>query len=62
MTRACPPLYAERHALDLKDVKFSDVRPGLAPGIGNVGAKVLRGFIVTFDAKNRRVKLERPAA
>jgi len=50
------------YALDLRDVKFSDLRPGPEPGIGNVGGEVLRGFIVTFDAKNRRVKLERPAA
>jgi hypothetical protein len=50
------------YPLDVKDVKFSDLRPGPEPGIGNVGGEVLRGFIVTFDAKNRRVKLERPAA
>jgi hypothetical protein len=50
------------YLLELKDVKFSDLRPGAEPGIGNVGGEVLRGFIVTFDAKNRRVKLERPAA
>ncbi len=50
------------YLLELKDVKFSDLRPGAEPGIGNVGGEVLRGFIVTFDAKNRRVKLERPGA
>jgi hypothetical protein len=48
------------YTLDLKDVRFSDLRPGPKPGIGNVGAQVLRGFIVTFDAKNRRLKLEKP--
>lgn len=50
------------YPLELREVKFSDLRPGAGPGIGNVGAEVLRGFIVTFDAKNRRVKLERPSA
>jgi len=49
------------YPLELRDVKFSDLRPGPEPGIGNVGGEVLRGFIVTFDAKNRRVKLERPS-
>ena len=50
------------YPLELREVKFSDLRPGAGPGIGNVGAEVLRGFIVTFDAKNRRVNLERPSA
>jgi hypothetical protein len=50
------------YLLELKEVKFSDLRPGSAPGIGNIGGEVLRGFIVLLDAKNRRVKLERPSA
>jgi hypothetical protein len=50
------------YVLDLKEVRFSDLRPGPEPGIGNIGALVLRGFVVTFDSKNRRVKFERPAA
>ena len=50
------------YMLDLKEVRFSDLRPGPEPGIGNIGGLVLRGFVVTFDSKNRRVKLERPAA
>ena len=50
------------YALDLKEVRFSDLRPGPEPGIGNVGARVLQGFVVTFDSKNRRMKLERPMA
>ena len=50
------------YVLDLKEVRFSDLRPGPEPGIGNIGGLVLRGFVVTFDSKNRRVKLERPAA
>ena len=27
---------------------------------GNIGSKILREFALTFDQKNRRVKLERP--
>jgi hypothetical protein len=42
-----------------KEVRFSDLRPGPEPGIGNIGARVLREFVVTFDSKNRRVKFER---
>ena len=49
------------YTLDVKDVRFSDLRPGPEPGIGNIGAQVLRGFVVTFDSTNRRLKLERPA-
>jgi hypothetical protein len=45
-----------------KQVRFSDVRPGSKPAVGNLGAEVLRHFIVTFDSKNRRLKLERPLA
>jgi len=48
------------YTLDLKEIRFSDLRPGSEPGIGNVGALVLRGFVVTFDSKNRRMKFERP--
>jgi hypothetical protein len=46
--------------LDVKEIRFSDLRPGPEPGIGNVGAQVLKDFVVTFDAKNRRLKFERP--
>jgi hypothetical protein len=46
--------------LDLKQIEFSDLRPGPEPGPGNVGARVLRGFIVTLDGTNHRLKLERP--
>lgn len=49
------------YALDLKEVRFSDLRPGLEPGIGTIGGQVLHSFVVTFDSKNRRVKFERPA-
>jgi hypothetical protein len=50
------------YALDLKEVRFSDLRPGPEPGIGNIGGQVLRGFVVTFDSTNRRVRFDRPAA
>ena len=48
------------YTLPQKDVRFSDLRPGPAPGIGNLGGSVLRDFVVTLDSANRRVKLERP--
>jgi hypothetical protein len=48
------------YTLTEKEVRFSDLRPGSKPGIGNLGGQVLRDFIVTFDSKNRRLKLERP--
>jgi hypothetical protein len=46
--------------LDLKEIRFSDLRPGPEPGIGNIGAQVLKEFVVTFDAANRRVRFDRP--
>lgn len=48
------------YTLEGKEVRFSDLRPGPKPGIGNVGGRVLRDFVVTFDARNRRLKLEKP--
>jgi hypothetical protein len=49
-----------QYTLDVSKIYFSDLRPGPEPGIGNVGAQVLRGFLVTLDSKNRRVGFERP--
>jgi hypothetical protein len=46
------------YALDLGDVRFSDVTPGGLPR-GNLGYEVLRGFAVTLDSRDRRVRLER---
>jgi hypothetical protein len=48
------------YTLDVKEIRFSDLRPGPQPGIGNVGAEVLQGFVVTFDSRNRRLRLDRP--
>ena len=48
------------YPLDLPRVTFSDLRPGPAPGPGNIGYQVLRAFILTIDSKNRRLKFERP--
>ena len=47
------------YRLDLAEVSFSDVAPGAEPPNGNIGYQVLRGFKVTFDSVNRRIRLER---
>lgn len=47
-------------ALNLTAITFSDLRPGAAPGIGTVGGQILKDFVVTLDAANRRIRLERP--
>lgn len=48
------------YTVDMKDVRFSDLRPGSQPGVGNVGGQVLKDFVITFDSKNRRIRFERP--
>jgi len=48
------------YILNLPRVTFSDLRPGPAPGPGNIGYQVLRHFAVTIDARNRRLKFEKP--
>ena len=45
------------YKIHLDQVAFSDVRPGHAPGIGNIGYEVLHRFVVTLDSQNRRIKL-----
>jgi hypothetical protein len=47
------------YTLDARTIRFSDVRPGSEPPVGNVGAEVLKTFVVTFDAANRRIALDR---
>jgi Aspartyl protease len=47
------------YTLDIPQVRFSDLRPGPEPGIGNIGYEVLRRFVVTLDSKNRRIGLVR---
>lgn len=58
---------------EIKEVKLKDtirfggfeypeptiVYPGPSPTEGNIGAKVLRDFALTFDQKNKRVKLDK---
>ena len=39
-------------------VRFSDLRPGPAPGIGNMGSALLKNFRLTFDSANRRLRFE----
>jgi hypothetical protein len=47
------------YTVDQKEIRFSDLRPGAQPGIGNIGAGVLKDFVVTVDSKNRRIRLDR---
>jgi hypothetical protein len=42
-----------------KLVRFSDLRPGAEPGIGNMGSQLLKAFRLTFDSANRRLRFER---
>ena len=46
-------------SLDVTHIEFSDLRPGVAAPTGTIGSRVLGQFVVTLDATNRRVKLER---
>ena len=46
--------------IDAPLVSFADVRSGADPTIANLGSAVLRNFVVTLDAKTRRVRFERP--
>lgn len=45
--------------LDVPVVRFSELRPGPRPGIGNFGYEVLKTFRLTFDSVNRRLRFER---
>ena len=47
-----------KYKLDLNEVRFSDVRPGPGPAVGNIGYDVLRHFVVTLDSKNRRLRID----
>lgn len=47
-----------KYKLDLDEVRFSDARPGPSPAVGNIGYDVLRHFVVTLDAKNRRIRID----
>jgi hypothetical protein len=46
-----------QYELDIPQVRFADMRPGIEIGPGNVGYPVLRDFVVTLDSKNRRIQL-----
>ncbi len=40
-------------------INFSDVNPLPGPPTGNLGYRALRQFVITLDAKNRRIQFER---
>lgn len=52
------PITLGDYKLEIAQVNFSDVKPGPGPAVGNMGYQVLRGFIVTLDSKNHRLKFE----
>ena len=47
------------YKLDVADVRFSDVNPIPGEPTGNIGYQLLRDFVVTMDAKNRRIAVEK---
>jgi hypothetical protein len=53
------PLEIGRYKIDLKELRFSDVRLGAGLGPGNIGYPILKDFVVTLDSKNRRVRMDR---
>jgi predicted aspartyl protease len=53
------PVTLGEYDLDLKELRFSDLRPGSRPAVGNMGYQALRAFVVTLDSKNHRLKFER---
>jgi hypothetical protein len=53
------PIQLGQYPLDLREVRFSDMRLGGEVGPGNIGSEVLKDFVVTLDSKNRRVRLVR---
>ena len=52
------PIELGKYRLGLDEVRFSDVRPGPGPAVGNIGYGVLRDFVVTLDSKNERIRLD----
>jgi hypothetical protein len=53
------PVELGEYSLDIKQVRFSDLRPGSDPAVGNLGYQFLKDFVITLDSKNRRVQFER---
>jgi hypothetical protein len=44
----------------LSAISFSDLRPGPAEPPGLIGVKFMQAFVVTIDARNRRVRFDKP--
>jgi hypothetical protein len=51
------PLLIGKHRIERPSVTFADDFEG-----ANLGSTLLRDFVVTFDQKNRRLKIERARA
>jgi Aspartyl protease len=48
-----------QYKLDVTEIRFSDINPIPGEPTGNIGYQILRGFIVTLDSKNRRIRFDR---
>lgn len=46
-------------SLDIHSVVFCDMRSASGSTTGSIGARILEGFVVTLDARNHRVRLDR---
>jgi len=47
------------YSLDVREIEFSDLRPSAAQPVGTIGSRILGQFVLTVDATNHRVKLDR---
>jgi len=48
-----------QYKLDVTEIRFSDINPIPGEPTGNIGYQILRGFTITLDSKNRRIRFDR---
>ncbi len=48
-----------QYRLDVTEIRFSDINPIPGAPTGNIGYQILRGFTITLDSKNRRIRFDR---